>query len=123
MNVDERNRIHPFYMIYVAADGSVVRDHLDPKKLLDAMRLLCRGKEAPDRDLCRAFNEETDDGRKMEAVSALLSRAVESVVAVKAESDIDSLFHAGGTSALLSEVSGLDDFELVCFLVVRERPS
>ena len=120
VNAGERNRIHPFYMIYVASDGSVVRDHLDPKKLLDAMRLLCRGKAEPIRDLCRAFNEETDDGRKMEAVSALLSRAVESVAAVKTESDIDSLFHAGGTSALLSEVSGLDDFELVCFLVVRE---
>ena len=56
----------------------------------------------------------------MEAVSALLGKAVESIVAVKAESDIDSLFTAGGTSALLGEVSGLDDFELICFLVVKE---
>lgn len=70
--------------------------------------------------LCRRFNAETDDGRQMEAVSALLGKAVESIVAVKAESDIDSLFTAGGTSALLGEVSGLDDFELICFLVVKE---
>lgn len=70
--------------------------------------------------LCRRFNAETDDGRQMEAVSTLLGKAVESIVAVKAESDIDSLFTAGGTSALLGEVSGLDDFELICFLVVKE---
>ena len=38
---------------------------------------------------------------------------------VKEENDIDSLFKSGGTSALLSAVSGLDDFELICFLVVK----
>ena len=120
VNVDDRNRIHPFYMVYVDAAGAVVRNHLDPKKLLDTVRLLCRGREEPCVELCRRFNAETDDGRRMEAVSALLGKAVESIVAVKAESDIDSLFSAGGTTALLSEVSGLDDFELICFLVVKE---
>ena len=120
VNVDDRNRIHPFYMVYVDEAGAVVRNHLDPKRLLDTVHLLCRGKEDPCVELCRRFNAETDDGRKMEAVSALLGKAVESIVAVKAESDIDSLFAAGGTSALLSEVSGLDDFELICFLVVKE---
>ena len=119
VNAGDRNRIHPFYMVYVDETGGVVRTHLDPKKLLDTVRLLCRGKGEPCAELCRRFNEETDDGRKMEAVSALLGKAVESIVAVKAESDVDSLFSPGGTSALTGEVSGLDDFELVCFLVVK----
>lgn len=66
-------------------------------------------------ELCRAFNEETDDGRNMGAVSELLSEAINSIIDVKEESDIDSLFKTGGTSALLSAVSGLDDFELICF--------
>ena len=120
VNAGDRNRIHPFYMVYVDEAGAVVRNHLDPKKLLDTVRLLCRGKAEPCVELCRRFNAETDDGRQMEAVSALLGKSVESIVAVKAESDIDSLFTAGGTSALLGEVSGLDDFELICFLVVKE---
>ena len=120
VNAGDRNRIHPFYMVYVDEAGAVVRNHLDPKKLLDTVRLLCRGKAEPCVELCRRFNAETDDGRRMEAVSALLGKAVESIVAVKAESDIDSLFSAGGTTALLGEVSGLDDFELICFLVVKE---
>ena len=119
VNAGDRNRIHPFYMVYVDAAGEVVCDHLNPKKLLDTVRLLCRGKAEPCVELCRRFNAETDDGRRMEAVSVLLGKAVESIVAVKAESDIDSLFTAGGTTALLGEVSGLDDFELVSFLVIR----
>ena len=119
VNVDKKNRIHPFYMVYIGDDGEIVCDYLDPKKLLDTFRYLCRGKAEPDLALCHAFNAETKDGRDMREVSLLLNEAIDSIVNVKAESDIDSLFSAGGTSALLSKVSGLDDFELICFLVVR----
>lgn len=87
--------------------------------MLDDIRLLCRGKKTPIKELCKKFNDETDDGRNMGGMSELLSEAINSIIDRKEESDIDSLFSAGGTSALMSEVSGLDDFELICFLVVR----
>lgn len=119
VNVDNQNRIHPFYMVYVGVDGEVVCDYLNPKKLLDTVRFLCRGKKEPLLSLCRKFNEETDDGRNMGNVSELLNDAIGSIIDVKEESDIDSLFTAGGTSALMSPVSGLEDFELICFLAVR----
>ena len=120
INIDNQNRIHPFYMVYIGVDGEVVCDYLNPKKLLDTVRLLCRGKSEPIVSLCERFNRETDDGRNMADMSQLLSDAIHSIVDVKEESDIDSLFSAGGTSALLSEISGLDDFELICFLVVKK---
>lgn len=119
INIDNQNRIHPFYMVYIGVDGDIVCDYLNPKKLLDTVRLLCRGKSEPILTLCEKFNKETDDGRNMEEVSQLLSDAVNSIIDVKEESDIDSLFSTGGTSALMSEINGLDDFELICFLVVK----
>ena len=119
INIDNRNRIHPFYMVYIGDDGEIVCDYLNPKKLLDTMRLLCRGKSEPVKELCRQFNLETDDGKKMGNVSILLSEAINSIIDTKEESDIDSLFRSGGTTALLSAVSGLDDFELICFFVVK----
>lgn len=119
VNVDNRNRIHPFYLVYISEDGEIVCDYLNPKKHLDTIRLLCRGKQEPYEELCRQFNAETDDGRRMESVSDLLNDAINSIVDVKEESDISSLFRSGGTTALLSAVSGLDDFELICFLVIR----
>ena len=119
VNIDNRNRIHPFYMVYISEEGEIVCDYLNPKKLLDTMRLLCRGKSEPCMELCKRFNDETDDGRKMGEVSELLSEAINSIIDVKEENDIDSLFKSGGTTALLSAVSGLDDFELICFLVVK----
>ncbi|WP_449674029.1 helicase-related protein [Eggerthellaceae bacterium PR-HUZ602407-17] len=119
INIDNQNRIHPFYMVYIGVDGEIVCNYLNPKKLLDTVRLLCRGKSEPILTLCEKFNKETDDGRNMKEVSQLLSDGINSIIAVKEESDIDSLFSAGGTSALMSPISGLDDFELICFLVVK----
>jgi hypothetical protein len=106
-------------MVYIGMDGEIICDYLNPKKLLDDVRLLCRGKSEPVQDLCRKFNAETDDGRDMAELSELLSEAINSIIDAKEESDIDSLFSAGGTSALMSDISGLDDFELICFLVVK----
>ena len=119
VNVDNRNRIHPFYMVYIAAGGEIICDYLNPKKLLDDVRLLCRGQSKPIAEVYERFNHETDDGRNMADMSEFLSEAIKSIIDVKEESDIDSLFSAGGTSALMSAVSGLDDFELICFLVVK----
>lgn len=120
INIDNRNRIHPFYMVYINIDGGVVCDYLNPKKLLDTIRLMCRGEKKPIASLCEEFNKETDDGRNMKEMSQLLSDAIHSIIDAKEESDIDSLFSAGGTAALMSEIKGLDDFELICFLVVKD---
>lgn len=119
VNIDNQNRIHPFYMVYIGREGDVICGYLNPKQLLDDVRLLCRGKSEPIKAVYTKFNEETDDGRNMAEMSELLSMAIDSIIDTKEESDIDSLFSAGGTSALMSDISGLSDFELICFLVVK----
>lgn len=118
INIKNQNRIHPFYLVYIADDGRVVSNHLEPKKTLDIIRHLCQGRTEPIIDLCRRFNYKTDDGRKMTVYSDLLQSAVRSIVEVNEESDVDSLFRQGGTTALKTQVKGLDDFELICFVVV-----
>lgn len=119
INTDNRNRIHPFYMVYIRMDGKIVCDYLNPKKMLDDIRLLCRGKSEPIKEVYERFNQDTDDGKNMAKISELLNQAIHSILDVKEENDIDSLFQSGGTTALLNAVSGLDDFELICFLVVK----
>ena len=106
-------------MVYMGDDGSVIVDHLSPKELLDKMRHLCRGHSDPEQQLCAEFNRETKDGRDMRHYSELLGEAINSIIDVKEDSDIDSLFKSGGTNALLTRITGLDDFELICFFVVR----
>lgn len=119
VNIDNQNRLHPFYMVYISNDGEVICDHLSPKQMLDKMRFLCKGKTEPIPELYRQFNKETRDGRNMSEFSKLLGDAIASIIEVKEESDIDSFLGGGQMSFLSNEIKGLDDFELICFLVVR----
>lgn len=119
INPQNRNQLHPFYMVYVR-DGSIIHiDHLQPKKLLDAFRQLCKGKSTPDYDLCRQFNAETKDGSNMRHYSDLLYFAVKSIVDLNEGDSIDGFLSGKSISLAANTIDGLDDFELVCFLTVK----
>lgn len=139
INIDRKNRLHPFYMVYIKSekvavssekcttnsslltDNSVFIDHLDPKSLLDTMRHLCRGNATPLLDLCHKFNAETRDGQRMGTYSRLLGDAVSSLIKVKETTDLFSFLDGDSGSLFGNEVRGLDDFELICFLIVRKE--
>lgn len=119
VNIDNQNRLHPFYMVYISDEGEVICDHLSPKNMLDKMRFLCKGKTVPIPELYKQFNKETNNGKNMKQFSRLLGDAISSIIQLKEENDIESLFKPGGTSLLANNFKGLNDFELITFLVVR----
>lgn len=119
INIDRKNRLHPFYMVYITKESEVVIDHLDPKSLLDTMRHLCRGNATPLLDLCHKFNAETRDGQRMGTYSRLLGDAISSLIKVKETTDLFSFLDGDSGSLFGNEVRGLDDFELICFLIIR----
>lgn len=121
VNVNQQNRLHPYYLVYISQNSRVIADHTEVKRLLDLLRTSCKGISQPLKDLCTSFNEETKDGREMGAYSELLSDAISSMIEVKEEKDLDSLFSGGHTTALTHTIAGLDDFELIAFIVVREN--
>ena len=119
VNIDRSNLLHPFYMVYLSHTGTVICDHLSPKKLLDKMRYACKDKTEPDKILCKQFNKETRDGKNMRHYSDLLQSAIESIITVKEESDIDDFLNGVQGNLFANEIRGLDDFELICFLVIK----
>lgn len=119
VNIDRSNLLHPFYMVYLSHTGTVICDHLSPKKLLDKMRYVCKDKTEPDKALCKQFNKETRDGKNMRHYSDLLQSAIESIITVKEESDIDDFLNGVQGNLFANEIRGLDDFELICFLVIK----
>jgi len=123
VNIDNQNRLHPFYMVYIQDNGEVVIDHLSPKQMLDRIRFMCHGKTEPDMDLCHQINHESKDGRDMQKYSELLGEAINSIIEKKEESDIDSLFKRGGTTALGFTINGINDFELISFIIVSNGGS
>ncbi len=119
VNIDHKNQLHPFYLVYVDDDGGVVVNHLSPKTLLDDFRLLCKGKAKHDKSLCAAFNKETKDGKNMKHYSELLGKAIQSIINVKEKSDLDCFLEGVQTELFTKEIKGLDDFELIDFIIVR----
>ena len=120
VTVNQHNRLHPYYLVYINRAGEVISDHTEVKRLLDLVRSCCKGQEIPISDVCRLFNEETGDGRKMQTYSDLLGKTIRSMIEVKEEKDLDSLFSGGKTTALVNSIAGLDDFELITFLVIQD---
>jgi len=119
VNVNQQNRLHPYYLVYIDNNGNVLINHIEVKQILDLLRAACKNRAEPMKSLYQAFNQETKDGRKMDAYSCLLEQGIHSIIEVKEQKDIESLFSSGGTSALINTISGLDNFELIA-LVVRE---
>lgn len=119
LNIDKQNRLHPYYLVYIKQNGSVTYNHVQAKKTLDALRLLCKGNQMPFEELCGQFNSETSDGRKMKLYSDMLDKCIHSILRTEDEREVLSLFRAGGTTALESKVKGKEDFKLISFVIVR----
>ena len=117
--IDKQNRLHPFYMVYLSEKGDVVCDHLSAKKMLDIMGRLCKGQTSPNKALCKSFNAETKDGFDMKHYSDMLNKSIQTIINVKEESDVNSIFTYGGSTLGVNNIQGLDDFELICFVVVK----
>jgi hypothetical protein len=120
ININQHNRLHPYYLVYIGQDGNIITDHTEVKRLLDLVRTACKGQHQPVNAVCQLFNRITEDGRNMQAYSNLLDQAIRSMVDVKEEKDLDSLFSGGSTTALVNTIAGLDDFELINFLVIQD---
>ncbi|MGB3947708.1 MAG: ATP-dependent helicase, partial [Bacteroidia bacterium] len=117
--IDKQNRLHPYYIVYLKDNGELVYNHVDAKKSLDIFRLVCKGKQMPLEALAKQFCDETNDYRKMDAYSNLLQKSISTILKTEEEKDVMSLFKSGGTSALRSQIKGIEDFKLISFLVIK----
>ena len=119
-HLPQHNRLHPYYLVYINRQGELIHNHTEVKRLLDLVRTCCKGQDKPIPEVCQLFNQETSDGRRMLVYSNLLGKSIGSMIEVKEEKDLDSLFSGGKTTALTNAISGMDDFELISFLVIQE---
>lgn len=116
LNEDNQNQIHPFYIVYVTKEKEIKHTHLQPKETLDLMRNLCKGKITPEQTAYEIFNTSTNDGKNMDSYSKLLSESINSIIDTNDQSVVDSLFTSG--PIVTNNIAGLDDFELITFLVI-----
>jgi hypothetical protein len=108
----------PHYVVHVGDDGAVLLPFTQAKQALDRLKRLCNGRDLPDAGASARFDKTTKDAKDMSAAQDLLAKAVASVVGKKEERAVVSLFTPGGTHAMKGEFQGINDFEVVAFLVV-----
>jgi superfamily II DNA or RNA helicase len=116
--VDPTYPLAPHYLVHVGEDGAVLLPFTQAKQILDLLKRLCQGRDMPDGEACERFDKATRDGENMSAFQKLLSQAVASIVGKKEERAVASLFSPGGTHAGKGEFLGMNDFEVIAFLVV-----
>jgi SNF2 family DNA or RNA helicase len=119
INIEKQNRLHPYYLLYIREDGEVLVNHTDPKLILDILRTTCKHQIEPIKELTDLMNKETNDGYKMDKYSKLLQDAVKAIVQKEEQNDLSSIFKKGSNVLFDKSISGLDDFELITFVVVK----
>jgi hypothetical protein len=110
--------LSPHYLVHVSEDGSVLLPFTQAKAALDRLKRLCVGRDLPDAEACAHFDEATGQGEDMSRACKLLAAAVASISGKKEERAVASLFSPGGTHAMKGEFAGINDFEVVAFLVI-----
>ena len=108
----------PHYLVHVGADGAVVSQFTQAKGILDCLKRLCQGRSVPDVDACSRFDDTTRYGEDMRAMQRLLAAAIASIIGTREERAVASLFSPGGTHAMAGEFTGVNDFEVMAFVVV-----
>ena len=112
----------PHYVVHVGDDGAVLLPFTQVKQVLDRLKRLCLGHDLPNAAACASFDKATKNGKDMSAAQDLLASAVASIVGKKEERAVASLFTPGGTHAMKGEFQGINDFEVVAYLVVLPEP-
>lgn len=118
INIDKSNRLHPYYLIYIKNNGELFLKHIESKKILDAVRIMCNGKTEVMRDLCLDIEESTNDYNEMAEYSALLKQSIQSILQTEDDKLVLSLFKTGGTSFGNKSFKGIEDFKLISFLII-----
>ncbi len=115
----EKNPLSPYYLVYIGEDSEVKFSYIKSKKVLDYYKKLCLGKKEVLVDLVKEFNYDTNDGKDMSQYSELLVETIEDILGKKQETGVKSLFTKGGTAVVKKDIDGLEEFELITFLIVR----
>ena len=108
----------PHYLVHVGEDGAVLLPYTQAKQALDRLKKLCIGRDLRDASAVARFDKATRNGEEMAAIQKQLAAAVAAITGKKEERAVASLFTPGGTHAMKGEFAGINDFEVVAYLVV-----
>ena len=116
--VDPGYPLAPVYLVHVGEQGTVLLPYTQAKHALDRLKRLSMGRDLPDASAVARHAKATRQGDDMRHAQDLLAAAVASVAGKGEERAVASLFSPGGTHAMKGEFAGMNDFEVLAYMVV-----
>lgn len=111
----------PYYLVFVADDGTVQLNFNQPKQVLDVLKKECIGYSSPQAAAVARFNQKTQSGKNMSHYQDLLEKAVSAIVGKQQEQGVKSLFQRGGIRLSGDTDRRVEDFEVVAFITLLEN--
>jgi hypothetical protein len=118
VSTDSTYALAPYYLVWVSESGEVQMNFTQAKKILDLLKKLSLGRSQPDEGAVARFNFATHDAMDMSKYQSLLAKAVAAITGKAEEKGVESLFHRGGTALSKESFQGMDDFEVVSYLII-----
>ncbi len=118
VRTDDAYALNPYFLVYVADSGEILLNFTHAKKILDLLKKLSLGRSNPDEETVRHFNVSTGNATDMSHYQNLLAKAVAAITGKAEEKGVESLFHRGGTALSQESFQGIDDFEVVSYLII-----
>ena len=118
--------VHPFYLVYIQDNGNIRYGCGNARQALAVFEAAAAGKAAPIVELCDRFDRETAQGHDMTQYEKLLNDAIAHIRQAHASTQTGQLRAGGPRDFLLPTASETpsqaSDFELVTWLVIKDRP-
>ena len=118
--VDENYPLAPHFLVYVDDDGLVPLNFTQSKKILDLLKQQAFQQDAVDSSAFQMFFQNTNSGADMARYQGMLATAIDSIVGKSEEKGTQSLFTRGGTVLTPTSSQGIDDFEVVSYLILLD---
>ena len=118
---DSAYPLAPYYLAFVTDTGEVHLNYTQAKKALDLLKKLSIGRSQSDETAIQWLNEQTKNGSDMTHYQHLLAKAVGAITGQAEEQGVESLFQRGGTALSNATFQGIDDFEVVAYLIILDR--
>ncbi|MDM8536380.1 hypothetical protein QUF70_06470 [Desulfobacterales bacterium HSG17] len=116
---DSSNALSPYYLVYVKDNGDIQYNFIRSKRVLDILKKQCIGKKQVDTDAVKVFNRDTDQGKDMSRYLKLLETAVNNIAGKSEEKGVESLFSRGGTVLSKDSFQGMDDVEVIAYMILK----
>lgn len=113
--------LSPYYLVYVSDDGSIFLQFTQAKKILDILKKI----SITGRKVCNSAVEnlslKTNGQKDMAHYRQLLAKAIQGLTGAAEERGVETLFKPGGTVVSQNSFKGIDDFEVVCYLILLNK--